>query len=141
MAQLVTDLCQGRLGTPPASIGFLSGDVHFSYLARLTPARAGSTAVYQAVCSPIRNPLPRPIRLLNGVASFGAAGVVGRALARLARVPRAPLTWTLQGGPHFHNALGTLDLHRDRVEISWDAPETSSDDPPPLQQLAHQHIT
>ncbi|MDT7641210.1 MAG: hypothetical protein QOC83_5498 [Pseudonocardiales bacterium] len=140
MAQLITDLCEGRLGTPPASIGFLSGDVHFSYLARLDPAPTGSTAVYQAVCSPIRNPLPRPIRLLNGVASFGAAGAVGRALASLARVPRAPLRWRLQDGPHFQNALGTLDLHSDRVEISWDAPGTSDADPPPLRQLTHRHI-
>lgn len=67
-------------------------------------AAAGSaTNVYQVVCSPIRNPLSGPIRVLNACASFVVAGLVGRALAKTARVPRSPFDWTVSSGPYFHN--------------------------------------
>jgi hypothetical protein len=139
MARLVTDLAAGRMGTAPRSIGFLSGDVHYSYLAR-AEVEPASTAVYQVVCSPIRNPLSRLVRLLNGAASFGVAGLVGRGLARLAGVRRPPLDWRVERGPYFHNALGTLDLDGERVEVRWAAPQMSPEDPPPLQELAEQRI-
>lgn len=140
MAQLLIDLSAGRHGRAPTSIGFLSGDVHYSYLAR-AELPAGPTAVYQAVCSPIRNPLSAPVRLANGAASFGVAGLIGRGLARLAKVRRAPFEWNVVRGPIFHNALGTLDLDGDRVEVRWEAPELSTEDPPPLQELVREPIT
>ena len=45
--------------TPPATILTLSGDVHHAYLAEVGyPRGAGvQSAIYQAVCSPFRNPL------------------------------------------------------------------------------------
>jgi hypothetical protein len=140
MARLLTDLPAECLGSAPTSIGFLSGDVHYSYLARAKPPPATASTIYQIVCSPIRNPLPRPIRLLNSAASFGAAGLVGRALARLARLPRAPLKWKVDRGPFYQNALGVLDLDPDRVEVRWTAPDMSSADPPRLRQLARQRL-
>nr|WP_236004551.1 alkaline phosphatase D family protein [Nonomuraea antri] len=81
----------------------LSGDVHFSYLARSRPGQ-----VYQVVCSPIRNPLSRLLRWANVVTQFGIATLAGGLLARLAGVPRPPFRWRITKGPWFQNALATL---------------------------------
>jgi hypothetical protein len=100
-----------------------------------------ATAVYQIVCSPIRNPLARTLRLLNGVASFGLAGLVGRALARSAGVPKPRFSWSIRRGPFFHNALATIDLaRRDAVlrfntaRIRRGAPELGAIAEQPLTQ-------
>ena len=143
MAHLLIDLAAGRYGPPPASIGFVSGDVHYSYLARAAlPAAAASsaTSVYQAVCSPIRNPLSGPIRVLNAAASFAGAGLVGRGLAMTARVPRSPLDWTVLSGPYFSNVLGVLEIDGERVDLRWVAPSASTEDPPPLQEIGTQRL-
>ena len=71
----------GVKGRPPATILLLSGDVHYSYL-------ASAGRIHQIVCSSIRNPLSRTLRLANVVASFAVAGPLGRLLASLARLPR-----------------------------------------------------
>lgn len=87
----------------------LSGDVHFSYV-----ARAGK--IFQLVCSPIRNPLSRALRLANVFTQFGLATLVGSFLARLARLPRPPLHWRVIRGPWFQNAVAVLRLPD---EVSW----------------------
>ena len=142
VANLVIDLAAGRYGAPPTSIGFLSGDVHYSYLAHvsLPPSATSQTRVYQAVCSPIRNPLSGPVRVMNAGASFGAAGLVGRGLAKAAGVPRPPFDWTVTSGPYFHNVLAELRLDRGRADVRWMAPSASMDDPPPLQEIASQQL-
>ncbi|GII89988.1 alkaline phosphatase D family protein [Sinosporangium siamense] len=99
----------------------LSGDVHYSYLARLRGGR-----VYQVVCSPIRNPLGRLILWANVVAGFGIAGAGGWVLARLARVPRPPYKWKIDEGPWFHNALSTVEL-RGLPTIIWEGPADGPD--------------
>ena len=142
VANVVIDLAAGRYGEPPTSIGFLSGDVHYSYLAHvsLPPPATSQTRVYQAVCSPIRNPLSGPVRVMNAGASFGAAGLVGRGLAKAAGVPRPPFDWTVTSGPYFHNVLAELRLDRGRADVRWVAPSASMDDPPPLQEIASQQL-
>ncbi|HWM07586.1 MAG TPA: alkaline phosphatase D family protein [Actinophytocola sp.] len=142
VANVVIDLAAGRHGVPPTSIGFLSGDVHYSYLAHvsLPPPATSRTRVYQAVCSPFRNPLSGPVRVMNAGASFGAAGLVGRGLAKAAGVPRPPFDWTVTSGPYFHNVLGELRLDRGRADVRWVAPSASMDDPPPLQEIASQQL-
>lgn len=138
MAHLLIDLVAGQYGQPPASVGFISGDVHYSYLARaVLPAAAdgSATSVYQIVCSPIRNPLSGPLRILNAAASFVGAGLVGRALAKTARVPRSPFDWTVSSGPYFRNMLSAVEIDGKQVDVRWMAPSASTDDPPPLQQI------
>jgi hypothetical protein len=142
VANVVIDLAAGRHGEPPTSIGFLSGDVHYSYLAHvlLPPPVTSPTRVYQAVCSPIRNPLSGPVRVMNAGASFGAAGLVGRGLAKAAGVPRPSFDWTVTSGPYFHNVLAELRLDLGRADVRWVAPSASMDDPPPLQEIASQQL-
>jgi hypothetical protein len=143
VAHLLIDLVAGRYGRPPTSVGFLSGDVHYSYLARASlPAAAADSAtnVYQVVCSPIRNPLSGPVRVLNACASFGGAGLVGRALAKIAHVPRSPFDWTISSGPYFRNVLSVLEIDGERIDVRWMAPSASTNDPPPLQEISTQRI-
>ena len=123
----------GKHGAPPASIVVLSGDVHHAYLAEVAFRRdAGvQSAVYQAVCSPFRNPLDsrerRAVRF--GVSRAGAA--VGRALARTAGVRDPDVRWRISDGPWFDNQVATLELHdrtaRLRIERTlpdeWEHPQ------------------
>ena len=67
--------------------------------------------VWQAVCSPFRNPLDagerRTIRF--GVSRAGHA--IGRALARTAGVGDPEVRWRMVEGPWFDNQVATLVLH------------------------------
>ena len=83
-------------GEPPATIVALSGDVHHAYLAEVgVPAGAASERVYQAVCSPFRNPLDEHER--RGIrACWRAAGDALGAGARARRRRRRPaVRWRL----------------------------------------------
>ncbi|MEV1178044.1 alkaline phosphatase D family protein, partial [Nonomuraea sp. NPDC049784] len=97
-----------RLGKP---VLILSGDVHYSYLAK---ARSGP--VFQIVCSPIRNPLSRLLRWANVFTQFRIATLVGGLLSRLAGIPRPPFRWRVTKGPWFQNALATLTFPD---EVTW----------------------
>jgi PhoD-like phosphatase len=121
VSKLVIDVATGRRGTPPASVTFLSGDVHFSYLAqvKLHDRSQGTAAVYQAVCSPIRNPLPIALRWANGAASFTVAAAVGRLLARSVRVPCPLFDWRFTRGPWFDNVLGLVDINGRHASVRW----------------------
>lgn len=118
---VVRKVATGERGDPPATIMFLSGDVHYSYLApaAFPDQPPGSSRIYQAVCSPVRNPLPRAVRLLNGFASFGIAGAIGGGLARSAGVRRTGLRWKVEHGPWFPNALATLELSGRTAKVRW----------------------
>ena len=114
------EVAAGEHGPPPASIVLLSGDVHHAYLSEVAFHRdAGAqTPVYQAVCSPFRNPLDaherRMIRL--GTSRFGHA--VGRLLARSAGVKDPELRWRMAEGPYFDNQVATLELHERRSRLT-----------------------
>ncbi|MDQ1673146.1 MAG: hypothetical protein QOC98_1708 [Frankiaceae bacterium] len=96
----------------PATITFLSGDVHFAYVARarLREPQATSPRVYQVVCSPLRNPLPGALQYGQLAASSRFGHRVGRAFARLAGVKTPRLEWRMVGQPAFGNVLATIDL-------------------------------
>ncbi len=139
LAKLVKDIANGGRGKPPGSVLFLSGDVHFSYLAQVR-LRHTASKVYQVVCSPIRNPLARTLRLVNGIAAFGVAGLIGRVLARSAGVRPAPVRWKIRRGPYFHNAMATLDYDGPQVTLRYNTARLSKGDPPVLDALAEQRL-
>jgi hypothetical protein len=122
----------GERGTPPASIVILSGDVHHAYLAEVGyPADAGvRSAVVQAVCSPVRNPLDRRERRMLRSALSWPATVAAGALARLAGVREPPVRWRFPEPPTFDNQIATLSLRgraaRLKIEktqvADWQAP-------------------
>ena len=122
VAELVLEVATGRRGRAPRTITFLSGDVHHSYVAEAWP-RDGQAAsrILQAVCSPIRNPLPRGMRGFTALAAKRATGKVGRLLSLAGRVPREPIRWSVTEGPWYDNNLAVLELGPAGLGLSWNA--------------------
>ncbi|MDI6908382.1 alkaline phosphatase D family protein [Nocardioides sp.] len=124
VAEIVLEVAAGRRGRAPRTVTFLSGDVHHSYVAEAWP-RHGEVAsrIVQAVCSPIRNPLPRVMRGFMRATSKRAAGRVGRLLSLAGRVPLEPLRWAVTQGPWYDNNLAILEVGAGGVRFWWVAGE------------------
>jgi hypothetical protein len=111
LGELQRSVAAGERGRPPASIVTLSGDVHHAYLFEVAfrPDAGVRSAVWQAVCSPYRNPLDareRRVIRVGGSRPFAAAA---RALARTAGVHDPEIRWRLtDGGPWFDNQVASL---------------------------------
>ena len=127
LARRIEEVGAGVHGDPPASIVLLSGDVHHAYLAEVAFPRDANvrSAVYQAVCSPFRNPLDHRERRTIRFGASRVGHLVGRLLARTAGVGDPPIRWRFHGGPWFDNQVGTLELHerRARVRLERTLPE------------------
>ncbi|MEV4252868.1 alkaline phosphatase D family protein [Spirillospora sp. NPDC049652] len=136
VANDVIAVARGERGTAPATVAFLSGDVHFSYLARVVSPHASSQVV-QIVCSPLRNPLPSKFQWANRLACARGVGVPFRWLARMARVPRSPLRWRITDGPWFDNAIATVELTGRDSRVRWQSPTA----PTELSQVSTVPIT
>ncbi len=125
VADMVLEVASGGRGRAPHTIAFLSGDVHHSYVATawpdpgVTDVRATST-ILQAVCSPIRNPLPVG---MERVTTLGARPRLARFMQRLARrakVESSPLRWELDRGPWYDNNLAVLEVRDEgRLHLRW----------------------
>jgi hypothetical protein len=119
----------GEHGRPPASITIVSGDVHHAYLTEVAFRREAGVQshVWQAVCSPFRNPLDaaerRSIRF--GVSRAGHA--IGRALARSAGVGDPDVRWRMVEGPWFDNQIATLELHGRQGRMTLERTEPGED--------------
>ena len=78
LCDLLTEVGAGRAGEAPSTICVLSGDVHHAYLAQVgfLPGTGVKSAVWQAVCSPFRNPLDTKERrvILGAWTRFAGAG-------------------------------------------------------------------
>ena len=133
----VLAVVRGERGSAPRTVTFLSGDVHHSYVSQVLDMPRG-TQVIQAVCSPIRNPLPGVLRFATVAASYGIAGPVGALAGRLARVPEAPLRWRRVQGPWFQNMIATLEVRADGLAMWWftGVVEDGRNDRPRLSRVA-----
>jgi hypothetical protein len=122
LERLVRAVGSGERGTnPPATIVALSGDVHHAYLMETAFRREANvkSAVYQAVCSPFRNPLNRRERATIKFAASKPAAALVRALARMADVREPDMRWRLANGrePWFDNQVATLELSGRRARL------------------------
>jgi hypothetical protein len=108
MCELVRAVSAGERGAPPASVILLAGDVHHAYAARVHAG--GASAVWQAVCSPLRNPLSKKECRQARLGFSKPLARVARFLARRAGVPDPPLGWTVTDGPLFDNQIGTVEI-------------------------------
>lgn len=117
LAGILTEIADGGRGDAPDSLLVLSGDVHFSYVAEVE--RSGGGRIVQAVCSPVRNPLPILMRWFSVVMSYGLARPVGAVVAHSAKVPDPPFDWTTTKGPWFDNNLSVLQDTSDGLELTW----------------------
>jgi hypothetical protein len=116
---LLRAVATGERGDPPGTITMLSGDVHYAYLAEVgfrngTDARS---AVYQATCSPFRNPLDSKERTAIRFSCGRTAAAIGRALARSAGVRAPEIGWRLCEGPVFDNQIATIEWEDTHAEL------------------------
>jgi hypothetical protein len=118
--ELVRAVGSGAKGTPPATVVALSGDVHHAYLAEVGFPRGSGmrSAVYQAVCSPFRNPLDAHERRAIRSAWTRSGRMVGRLLARAAGVGDPPVRWRLaHETPFFDNQVCFVELDGRRARL------------------------
>jgi hypothetical protein len=117
---LVGATASGAKGAAPASIVMLGGDVHQSYVERVTfPPEANVTsAVYQAVCSPFRNQLAARERRLIGTARRSRLALwLARRLALSAGVRAPDIQWDVVQSPTWRNQLGWLEIDGRRLQL------------------------
>jgi hypothetical protein len=111
LAALLARVGRGQAGGPaPATISVLSGDVHHAYVARARYPEPVDTPVFQLVCSPMHQGVPRMVRLSFRFAWSWPAELLGRLIARTAKVPPLSISWDLRAGPIFGNQVATLRL-------------------------------
>jgi hypothetical protein len=112
LRELLGEVAAGRRGEPPASVVILSGDVHHAYLCEVGfPADAGARSpVYQAVCSPYRNPLDGRERRAIKVGFTRPFTAAMHGLARAVGAAEPGIGWRLLEGPYFDNQVATLRL-------------------------------
>jgi PhoD-like phosphatase len=123
MVELQRAVGAGEHGRAPASIVTLSGDVHHAYLFEIAyPRDAGmQSAVWQAVCSPYRNPLDEKERRIMRMGMSRPFHAVWRALAKSAGVEDPGIRWRLTGGgPWFDNQVASLLIDGREMEMRLD---------------------
>jgi PhoD-like phosphatase len=135
LAELVRAVGAGERGEPPSTIVALSGDVHHAYLAEgIYPAQAGvRSRVWQAVCSPMRNPLSSRERRMFRALRRRPAVLAARALRRAAGVADPPLRWREVAGPSFDNQIATIELDGARATLRIERATGDPSDPPRLE--------
>jgi PhoD-like phosphatase len=139
VAEMVLEVGAGRRGRAPRTITFLSGDVHHSYVAEAWP-RNGMVAsrILQAVCSPIRNPLPTVMQGFTAAAARRVTGLAGRLMSVSGRVPLEPIRWAVTQGPWYDNNLAVLEVGPTGLRMWWTAGEVVDGDEerPVLKRVA-----
>ena len=120
LRDLQRSVAAGERGRAPESVVTLSGDVHHAYLCEAAyPRGAGvKSAIWQAVCSPFRNPLDDRERRVVNAANTRTVAALARGLARSAGVPDPGIRWRLaEGGPWFDNQVATLTIDGPRMDM------------------------
>jgi hypothetical protein len=123
LRDLLDEVASGKRGEAPASVVVLSGDVHHAYLAELAfPRRDGDrrSPVYQAVCSPYRNPLDEKERRVVRTGFGRVLPLLAGGLAKLAGAPDPGCRWRVLEGPCFDNQVATLRLDGRAASIRLD---------------------
>jgi len=133
LTELLRSVGAGERGRAPASIVVLSGDVHHAYLCEVAFPRGARVRshVFQAVCSPYRNPLEERERRVIRLGASRGFELVSRALAATAGVADPDVRWRLVGdGPWFDNQVATLRIDGRaselRLEKAMPVDETSA---------------
>ena len=120
LAELIRSVAAGERGPAPASVVVLSGDVHHAYLYEVAFRRGSGVRsnVYQAVCSPYRNPLASKERRAIRLGMSRGFEAFWRTLARSAGVDDPDVRWRMIGdGPWFDNQVCTLEIDGRRIDM------------------------
>ena len=130
LRRLLTMIDEIRTGPEaPATISVLSGDIHFSFVAKaefdgVAPGSADSregastSRVNQIVSSPIRNALARRDRRVMRFAISRIGRRIGGLMTRSIGAGRQPASWTITHGPEFANEMGLLTIDGRRMHLA-----------------------
>ncbi len=143
LVTLLKTVGSGHTGDdPPASILILSGDVHHGYLAEADLLHADAkSAVYQAVCSPLRNTLGLPERLAMRFGWSRPGKLLWRTLARLASVKETDVAWRLtHKEPWFENHIGILELRGREATLKIEQPSPQDSKKPRLYKVFERRL-
>jgi hypothetical protein len=138
LAELLRSVAAGERGEPPASIVVLSGDVHHAYLFEVAFRRGSGVRsnVYQAVCSPYRNPLAKNERRAIRVGMSRPFEAFTRTLARAAGVDDPGIRWRMVGdGPWFDNQVATLVIEGREIAMRLDKAVPIAEDSARLERV------
>jgi hypothetical protein len=145
LEDLVERIASGEHGAAPGTVVLLSGDVHHAYLARAhfdgDGDSAGRSPVYQAVCSPLRNPLNSNERHAIRAGMSRPVALVGEALARASGVRPDAVRWTIDEGPWFDNQVATLELDGRRAWMALDQAIGKVGAPPRLNRVMRRRLS
>jgi hypothetical protein len=143
LEDLLDRVASGRHGTAPSSVVLMSGDVHHAYLARAQFASGNGdrAPVYQATCSPLRNPLNSHERHGIRVGMSRPAERIGKALARAAGVTEEPVTWSIEEGPWFDNQVAMLELDGRRAWMELEKVVEPDDGTPRLERVMRRRLS
>ncbi|WP_245900374.1 alkaline phosphatase D family protein [Prauserella shujinwangii] len=114
LSRLIVRIGQSR--DAPATVSVLSGDVHHSYVAGARFPWRLTSAVFQLTCSPLHNKVPWYLRGVLRAGWWSVAERLARRWSRWAGVEPPEVEWSRTTGPHFGNAVLTLELAGRRAE-------------------------
>ncbi len=150
LEQLVTGLATGRFsagGPPPATVTLISGDIHHSFLAAVelpdgaVPGGTGSSAVYEAVCSPFHQAMPPKMRFAQRLASTAVSGLAATAVATLAGAHAPRLKWRVTAGPWFVNMIAELEFDGRAAAVRFDRAQAGPAGAPRLETAARARLS
>ncbi len=127
LLSLIDDIRMGP--SAPATISILSGDIHFSFIARASFLSDSSTskpvfedrrgsAVHQIVSSPIRQSLSRRDRRLMDFAAGRIGRRIGGLLTRSVTASAHQAAWEITHGPEFANDMALLTIEQRTMRVA-----------------------
>jgi hypothetical protein len=137
LRDLLGEVADGKRGGKPASVVVMAGDVHHAYLCEVGwPAGQadGKAPIYQAVCSPYRNPLSTKEQRVIKAGFTSAFTRVAAALAKAAGAEDPGIRWRKLNGPCFDNQVATLHLDGRHATMRLDKTVPGDDDEQSLRE-------
>ncbi|HEV7980569.1 alkaline phosphatase D family protein [Amycolatopsis sp.] len=119
----------------PSTVSVLSGDVHHAYVAKAQYPDGTGAPVHQLTCSPIHNSVPKYLTWAFRAGWSRPFTRLTRRWSERAGVAPAPLDWTRTSGPHFGNALMTIDIDGRDAHATLELATANSPAPTPPVQL------
>jgi hypothetical protein len=147
LRKLLHEVACGERGKAPASVVVLSGDVHHAYLSEVAYPRSanGESAdrapVYQAVCSPYRNPLDEKERRVVRWGFTRTFTAVAALLARAAGADDPGIRWRTLEGPCFDNQVATLEIEGRNALLRLDKTVPGEDGKEALEKSFSRRLT
>ena len=115
------EVADGKRGKAPATVTFLSGDVHHSYVSRGAARRTGPAAAGSSRPCARRSATRCRARCASPprCSAYAVAGPVGQASSRAP--PRCPTRRSLEepAGPWFDNSIAILEDRDDGLDVRW----------------------